>query len=99
MSTDLLRDEDKCGGKKILNNVLASRSVPPAVSVLKLFFFFFFLKKQGFPHLHFALGLKLCSRSMKRGLGWFGESLLLIVGGFPGGTVVRKLPANAGDIR
>ena len=98
MSTDLLRDEDKCGGKKILNNVLASRSVPPAVSVLKLFFFFF-LKKQGFPHLHFALGLKLCSRSMKRGLGWFGESLLLIVGGFPGGTVVRKLPANAGDIR
>ena len=42
MSTDLLRDEDKCGGKKILNNVLASRSVPPAVSVLKLFFFFFF---------------------------------------------------------
>ena len=95
MSTDLLRDKDKCGGKKILNNVLASRSGPPAVSVLKLFF----LKKQGFPHLHFALGLKLCSRSMKRGLGWFGESLFLIVGGFPGGAVVRKLPANAGDIR
>lgn len=38
MSTELLRE--KCGGKKILNNVLASRSVPLAVSVLRLFFFF-----------------------------------------------------------
>ena len=38
MSTELLREE-KCGGKKILNNVLASRSVPLAVSVLRLFFF------------------------------------------------------------
>ena len=37
MSTELLRE--KCGGKKILNNVLASRSVPLAVSVLRLFFF------------------------------------------------------------
>lgn len=97
MSTEFLRKEDKCGGKKTLNNVLASRSVPLAVSVLRLFFFL--LKKQGFPHLHFALGLKLCSRSMKGSLGWFGESLLLIVGGFPGGAVVRKLPGSAGDIR
>ena len=39
MSTELLR-EKKCGGKKILNNVLVSRSVPLAVSVLRLFFFF-----------------------------------------------------------
>lgn len=82
MSTEFLRKEDKCGGKKILNNVLASRSVLWLnVSVLSISFFFFFKETRVPSHLSFpALGLKLCSRSVKRSLGWFGESLLLIVG-------------------